>query len=135
MFFLKPKLFFLKVGRLTFMNIQEKLWETKFCIWKRLVLYVLEIVNLVLMEGRISCSYAFLGICEAIFRGRGLIFCVEPHISIYFIDIKSFFNLDDLKLAPGSPASQIPNITFKHLKYDACSNTKILSFIIFFGYS
>ena len=48
------------------------------------------IVNLVLREGAISCSYAFLGICEAIFRGRGLFFCVELHISIYFTDIKSF---------------------------------------------
>ena len=28
-------------------------------------------------EGGISCSYAFLGICEAIIRGRDLIFCVE----------------------------------------------------------
>ena len=69
---------------------------------------MLEIVNLVLREGGISCSYAFLGICEAISRGRGLIFCVEPHINIYFTDIKSFFNLDDLNPAPGSLASQIP---------------------------
>ena len=69
---------------------------------------MLEIVNSVLREGGISCSYAFLGICEVIFRGRGLIFCMEPHISIYFTDIKSFFNLDDLNPAPGSPASQIP---------------------------
>ena len=37
-------------------------------------------------------SYAFLGICEAILRGgRDLFFCVEPHISIYFTDIKYFF--------------------------------------------
>ena len=69
---------------------------------------MLEIVNLVLREGGISCSYAFLGICDDIFRGRGLIFGVEPHISIYFTGMKSFFNLDDLKPAPGSPASQIP---------------------------
>jgi hypothetical protein len=53
--------------------------------------------------GRISCSYAFLGICEAIFRGRGLVFGVEPHISIYFRDLKSFFNLDNLDPAPGRP--------------------------------
>ena len=38
--------------------------------------------------GGISCSYAFLGICEAIFRGRDLFFFVEPYISIYFTDIK-----------------------------------------------
>ena len=41
--------------------------------------------------GWILCSYAFLEICEVIFRGRGLIFCVEPHISIYFTIIKYFF--------------------------------------------
>ena len=38
--------------------------------------------------GGISCSYALYGICEVIFRGRDLIFRVEPHISIYFTDIK-----------------------------------------------
>ena len=32
----------------------------------------------------ISCNYAFLGICEATFRGRDLFFCVEPHISIQY---------------------------------------------------
>ena len=64
----------------------------------------LEIVNLVLREGGISCVYAFLGICEAIFRGRDLFFCVGPHISIYFTDIKSFFNLDNLEPAPERPA-------------------------------
>ena len=58
--------------------------------------------------GGISCSYAFLGICKAIFRGRGLFFFVEPHISMYFTGIKYFFNLDYLMPAPGSPASQIP---------------------------
>ena len=55
-------------------------------------------------EGGISCSYTFLGICEAIFRVRDLIFCVEPHISIYFMDIKSSFNLNNLEPAPGRPA-------------------------------
>ena len=43
---------------------------------------MLEIVNLFLREGGISCSYAFLGICEAIFRGRDLIFCVETHLTL-----------------------------------------------------
>ena len=52
---------------------------------------MLEIVNLALREGEILCSYAFLGICEAIFRGRDLIFCGEPHISINFTDTKFFF--------------------------------------------
>ena len=41
--------------------------------------------------GGISCVYAFLGICEAFFRGRDLIFFVEPHIRIYFTDINYFF--------------------------------------------
>ena len=66
---------------------------------------MLEIVNLGLREGGIACSYAFLGICEVIFRGRDLIFCAEPHIIVYFKDIKSFFNLDNLEPAPGRPAS------------------------------
>ena len=65
---------------------------------------MLKIVNLVLNEGGISCSYAFLGICEAIFRGRDLFFCVEPHNSIYLTDIKSFFNLDNLEPAQRHPA-------------------------------
>ena len=38
--------------------------------------------------GGISCRYSFLGIFEAIFKGRYFIFGVEPHISIYFKDIK-----------------------------------------------
>ena len=50
---------------------------------------VLEIVNLVAKEGEILCSYVLLGICEAIFGGRDLIFCVELHISTHFSDIKS----------------------------------------------
>ena len=54
--------------------------------------------------GGISCNYSFLGICEAIFKGRDLIFGVEPHISIYFKDIKYFFNLYNLEPAPGRPA-------------------------------
>ena len=60
---------------------------------------MLKIVNLVLNEMGISCSYAFLGICEAIFRGKDLTFCAEPHISIYLTDIKSFFNYDNLEIA------------------------------------
>ena len=66
---------------------------------------MLEIVNLVLWEGGISCSCAFLVICE--FRGRDLTFCGEPHISIYFTDIKSFFNLDNLEPAPGRLAQEL----------------------------
>ena len=74
---------------------------------------MLDIVNLVLSERGISCSYAFLGICEAIFRVKRLIFCVEPHISIYFSDIKSFLNFDILEPAPGRP---VPELEVKALK-------------------
>ena len=65
---------------------------------------MLKIVNLALNEGGISCSYVSLGICEANFRGRDLIFCVEHHIRIYLTDIKSFFNLDILEPAQRRPA-------------------------------
>ena len=68
---------------------------------------MLEIVNLVLRERMISCSYAFVRICEVIFRGRDLFFCVEPHISIYFTDIKYFFNLENLEPAPGRPSREL----------------------------
>jgi hypothetical protein len=70
------------------------------------------------MEGGISCSYAFLGICEAIFRGRDLIFGVETHISIYFTDIKYFFNLDYLEPAPGLPAPELEVKALKIVKLD-----------------
>ena len=74
---------------------------------------MLEIVNLVLSERGISCNYAFLGIFEANFRVKVLIFGVEPHIIIYFRDIKSFFNLDILEPAPGRSA---PELEVKALK-------------------
>ena len=64
-------------------------------------------------RGGISCIYAFLWICEAIFKGRDLIFCVEPHISIYFTVIESLFNLDNLEPASGRPA---PEFEVKALK-------------------
>ena len=57
--------------------------------------------------GGISCSYAFLGICDVILVGRGLIYCVEPYISIYFTDIKYFVsNLDNVEPAPVGPAPE-----------------------------
>ena len=79
---------------------------------------MLEIVNLVLMEGGISCSYAFLGICVAIFKGRDLIFGVEPHISIYFTDIKKILNLDHLEPAQGRPAPEFEVKPLKIVKLD-----------------
>ena len=52
-------------------------------------------------------------ICEAIFKGRDLMFCGEPHISIYFKDMRSFFNLDNLEPASGRPD---PELEVKALK-------------------
>ena len=65
------------------------------------------------LEGGISCSYEFLGIFEAIFKGRDLFFCVEPHISKHFTDIKSFLNIDNLEPNLGRPA---PEMEVKVLK-------------------
>ena len=56
--------------------------------------------------GGISCSYASFLSCEAIFRGRDLIFFVEAHIGIYFTEKLFFFNLDNLEPAPGRPAPE-----------------------------
>ena len=68
------------------------------------------------MRRGISCSYAFLGICEAIFRGRDRVFCVEPHISIYV------FNGYQIIFLFGQPG--------------ACSKTSSLTiFIAFTSYS
>ena len=36
-----------------------------------------------------------------------VIFCVEPHISIHFTDIKYFFFYLDNLLAPGHPAPEL----------------------------
>ena len=79
---------------------------------------MLIIVHLVLREGGISCSYSFLGICEAFVRGRDLIFGEEPHISIYFTDIKYFFNLDHLEPAPRRPAPELEIKALKIIKLD-----------------
>jgi hypothetical protein len=43
---------------------------------------------------------------------------VEPHISIYFRDIKSFFNLDNLEPAPGRPAPELEVKALKTVKLD-----------------
>ena len=48
--------------------------------------------------GGISCGSAFLGICEVILRSIDLIFCLEPHISICFTDIKSFLIISTQKI-------------------------------------
>ena len=93
---------------------------------------MLEIDNLVLREGGITCSYVFLGIFKAIFRDRDLNFCVEPHISIYFTGSKSFFNLDNLEPAPERPAPELEVKVLKNVKLDVlekalgCPNKKII---------
>ena len=86
---------------------------------------MLEIVNLVLREGGIICSYAFLGIFEANFRGRYLIFSVEPHISIYFTGMKSFFDLDNLEPAPGRPAPELEVKALKIVKLDVLGGSRL----------
>ena len=55
--------FFFKYRSGTFMNIWKHFLKIKIYVWKSLVL---KIVNLVLREGGISCSCAFLGICKVI---------------------------------------------------------------------
>ena len=55
---------------------------------------------------------------EAIFRGRDLFFCVETHISIYFTDIKYFFNLYNLEPAPGCPVPELEVKALKRVKLD-----------------
>ena len=52
-------------------------------------------------------------IFEAIFRVRDLIFFVRAHINIYFTEKIFFWNLDNLKAAPGRPA---PELVVKTLK-------------------
>ena len=84
---------------------------------------MLEIVNLALRDrggGDFMqlCILRDIMICEAIFRGRDLIFCGEPHISIYFKDIKSFFNLDNLEPASGHPDPELEVKALKIRKLD-----------------
>ena len=59
------------------------------------------------------CILRDIMIYEAIFRCRDLIFCGEPHIRIYFTDIKYFSNLDNLEPASGRPD---PELKVKALK-------------------
>ena len=83
--------FFLKDRSWTFMNIWKHFFKDKnLCLKKPRTLGAWNRQS-GSKEGGISCSYAFLEICEVILRGRDLIFCVEPQISIYFTDIKYFF--------------------------------------------
>ena len=75
---------------------------------------MLEIVNLILREGGIACSYAFLGICEANFKGRDLFF-----IHIYTSrESNIFFYFDNLEPAPGRPAPELEVKTLKTVKLD-----------------
>ena len=104
------KFFFLNIERLTFMKVWKHFIKDKnLCLKKSRTLGAWN-RHFSSKGGReglhaVTYSYAFLGICEAIFGGRYLIFCVEPHIIIYFKDIKSFFNLNNLEPAPGRPSS------------------------------
>ena len=80
---------------------------------------MLEIVNLVVRVGGISCSYTFLGICEVILRGRDLIFFVWNLISVNISRISNnFFNLDNMEPAPGCPAPEKDVKALKIIKLD-----------------
>ena len=106
-YFSSLKFFFLKNRSGTFMHIWKKIFKDKsLCLKKP---HTLGAWNRQFSSkgGGISCSYSFLGICEVILKGRDLIFFVEPHISLYFTDIKYFsFNFDNLEPAPGGPAPE-----------------------------
>ena len=64
-------------------------------------------------------------------RGRDLIIYVEPHISIFFTDNKSFFNLDNLETFPGCQAPEKELKALKIVKMDVsehasgCPNKKM----------
>ena len=110
-FFQAQIFFLLKVLRLTFMNIQKYFMKDKIlCLEKHRTLGAWN-RQFSSKGGGDFMQLCVLEICEAIFKSRGLIFRVEPHICIYFMDIISFFNLDDLKPAP---ASQIPKNALLH---------------------
>ena len=64
------------------------------------------------------CILRDIMICDIV-RGRDLIFCGEPNISIYFTDIKSFFYLDNREPASGRPD---PELEVKALKIGKLDN-------------
>ena len=74
---------------------------------------MLEIVNLVLGREGFHAVMRSKGSVKPFFEEETYFFCLEPHISIYFTDIKSFFYLDNLEPAPGRPA---PELEVKALK-------------------
>ena len=59
------------------------------------------------------------------------IFCMEPH-SIYFTDIKSVFNLENIEPATGHPAPELEVEALKIVKLDVleqdpgCQNLKMI---------
>ena len=56
-------------------------------------------------------------ICEAIFRGRDLIFLEVAHTIIYFTEKIFFLNLDNLEAAPGRSAPELEVKTLKLVKF------------------
>ena len=80
--------------------------------------------------GALNCQFSsngggdFMQLCVlrnlwSHFWGRDLIFGVQPHISIYFTDIKYFFfNLNHLEPAPGRQAPELEVKALKIVKLD-----------------
>ena len=86
------KFIFLKNLNGTFMNIWKHFFKNKIlCLKKPLTLGAWN-RQFSFKRGGDFIQLCVLKACEAIFRGRDLIFCVEPHIRIYLTNIKSFLD-------------------------------------------
>ena len=127
-FFSSLNFFFLKNESGTFMNIWKHFFKDKnVCLKKPRTLGAWN-RQFSSKGGGIWCSYAFLGICVAILRGRDLIFCMKPHISIFFTDIKYFFNLDNLEPAPNVRGFFRHKFLFLKKKFQIFINVLLLFF-------
>ena len=107
--FLKPKcFFFLKVGRWTFMNIQKYFMKHKIlCLKKHRTLGAWN-RQFSSEGGGISCSYAFLGICEAWLPEAGF---RSSKLKNEFISVKYILicgSTQKIRPLPLKMASQIP---------------------------
>ena len=94
--------FFLKIGRLTFMNIWKHFMKDKN-------LFLKKPCTLGAWNRQFSSKWEgdFMQLCvlgDPWSNFKGWRSNVEPQISMYYRDIKPFFNLDNLEPAPGRPA-------------------------------
>ena len=79
---------------------------------------MLEIVNLVVREGGIACSYAFLGSVKPFLRVETF-FCVGYLITVYTSrESNIFFYFDNLEPATGSPAPELEVKALKTVKLE-----------------